>query len=72
MYEEVMRFCDNKKEFMVKSKEVIKILEETKKMLEGVEVNVITWFLLPTKEAKDMLIELNEKLEELNKELGEF
>ncbi len=72
MYEEVMRFYDNKKEFTVKSKEVIKILEETKKMLEGVEVNVITWLLLPTQEAKEMIIELNEKLEELNKELGEF
>ncbi len=72
MYEEFVRFQNNKDEFMIKSKEVVKALGEMEKLLEFLELEAKLGLTLPTTERKEKFEELNKKLEEINGTLGEI
>lgn len=72
MYEEVMKFQRNKDEFMEKSKEVIKELEELQKVLKDAEIEAIMGLYLPSKERKQKLKSINKDIENINKELEEI
>lgn len=72
MYKEFVRFQNNKEEFMIKSKEAIKALGVMEKLLEFLELEIELSLILPTTERKEKFEELNKKLEETNRILGEI
>ncbi len=72
MYEEVVRFRENKERFIKGSESLIEMLGEVKKILEFVELDSILGLYSQTEEGKQKLKSINEDLEELINELEEI